>query len=101
MNLSLQIGAELILLAKFQTAEVLETIDREKPTIFMGVPTMYSALLAAPDLGKYDLASLKFCISGGAGLPGEIQRRFEALSGCRLGRGYGLTAPPPVLPVQP
>ncbi|HEX9462491.1 MAG TPA: alpha/beta fold hydrolase [Alphaproteobacteria bacterium] len=101
MNLSLQIGAELILLAKFQTAEVLETIDREKPTIFMGVPTMYSALLAAPDLGKYDLASLKFCISGGAGLPGEIQRRFEALSGCRLVEGYGLSETSPVCAVNP
>jgi long-chain acyl-CoA synthetase len=101
MNLSLLIGAEMILLAKFQPTEVLETIDREKPTIFFGVPTMYSALIAARDIGKYDLSSLRFCISGGAPLSGEIQRRFEDLSGCTLVEGYGLSEASPVCTVNP
>ncbi len=101
MNLSLFIGAEIILLAKFQPTELLETIDREKPTIFFGVPTMYSALIAARDIAKYDLSSLKFCISGGAPLAGEIQRRFQDLSGCTLVEGYGLSEASPVCTVNP
>ncbi|HYM99214.1 MAG TPA: AMP-binding protein, partial [Aestuariivirgaceae bacterium] len=81
--------------------EVLDTIDREKPTILIGVPTMYSALIAAHDIAKHDLSSLKVCISGGAALPGEIQRRFEALSGCKLLEGYGLSEASPVCTINP
>jgi acyl-CoA synthetase (AMP-forming)/AMP-acid ligase II/esterase/lipase len=101
MNLSLYIGAELLLLAKFQPTELLETIDREKPTIFFGVPTMYSAMISARDIAKYDLSSLKFCISGGAPLATEIQGRFQALSGCTLVEGYGLSEASPVCTVNP
>jgi long-chain acyl-CoA synthetase len=101
MNLSIWIGAEMILLAKFQTAEVLKTITRDKPTIFIGVPTMYSALIASGEIAKYDLSSLKVCISGGAALAAEIQRRFEALSGCRLVEGYGLSEAGPVCTINP
>ena len=86
MNLSLLIGAEIILLPKFQPTELLETIDREKPTIFFGVPTMYSALIAARDIAKYDLSSLKFCISGGAPLaardPAPVRGSFR-MHACR------------------
>ncbi|MGH6793265.1 MAG: long-chain-fatty-acid--CoA ligase [Methyloceanibacter sp.] len=101
MNLSLWIGAEIVLLAKFQTAEVLTTIHREKPTIFIGVPTMFSALTTARDIAKYDLSSLRVCISGGAPLPGELQRHFETLSGCELVEGYGLSEASPVCTVNP
>jgi acyl-CoA synthetase (AMP-forming)/AMP-acid ligase II/esterase/lipase/1-acyl-sn-glycerol-3-phosphate acyltransferase len=101
MNTSLMIGAEIILLAKFQTVEVLEAIARYKPTIFTGVPTMYSALIGQKDVGKYNLSSLKICISGGAPLPLEIQRRFESLTGCKLVEGYGLSEASPVCTVNP
>lgn len=101
MNLSLRIGAEMILVPKFQPAEILEIIDHAKPTIFMGVPTMYSALIAVRDIGKYDLSSLRFCISGGAPLPGPLQRRFQDLSGCTLVEGYGLSEASPVCTVNP
>ncbi len=101
MNLSFLIGAEMILLAKFQPTEVLETIEQEKPTIFIGVPTMYSALNAAHEIAKYDMSSLKFCISGGAPLPREVQRRFEELSLCTLVEGYGLSEASPVCTVNP
>ncbi len=101
MNLSVRIGAEMILLAKFQTSEVLKTIARDKATIFIGVPTMYSALIASGEAAKHDLSSLKVCISGGAALAGEIQRRFEALSGCRLLEGYGLSEAGPVCTINP
>ena len=101
MNLSIRIGAEMILLAKFQTSEVLKTIAANKATIFIGVPTMYSALIASGEAAKHDLSSLKVCISGGAALAAEIQRRFEALSGCRLLEGYGLSEAGPVCTINP
>jgi acyl-CoA synthetase (AMP-forming)/AMP-acid ligase II/esterase/lipase len=101
MNLSLRIGAEMILVPKFQPAEILEIIDQAKPTIFMGVPTMYSALIAVRDIAKYDLSSIRFCISGGAPLPSPLQRRFQDLCGCTLVEGYGLSETSPVCTVNP
>ena len=101
MILGIAIGAELILLPHFRLAEVLRTIDKEKPTIFIGVPTMFSAINGASDLKKYDLTSLVHCISGGAPLPGTVQRRFEELTGCALVEGYGLSEASPVCTVNP
>ncbi len=101
MNLGGRIGAELILLPHFKTAEVLEAIEHERPTIFIGVPTMYSALNAVRDIDRYDISSLEFCISGGAPLPAEIQRRFEDMTGCTLVEGYGLSETSPVITVNP
>jgi long-chain acyl-CoA synthetase len=101
MNMGIAIGAELILLPQFKPAEVLEVIDRDRPSAFVGVPTMYSALNANPDIEKYDLTSLDFCVSGGAPLSAEIQRRFEELTGCTLVEGYGLSEAGPVVTVNP
>jgi long-chain acyl-CoA synthetase len=101
MNLSIRLGAEMILLAKFQTGEVLKTISREKPSILIGVPTMYSALISSREIAKSDLSSLRICISGGAALAGDIQRRFEQISGCRLVEGYGLSEASPVCTINP
>jgi len=101
MNTCLHFAGELILLPRFSTAEVLETIDEQKPTVFCGVPTMFSAINGHPALEKYDLSSLKLCISGGAPLPLQIKERFEALSGCTLVEGYGLTESSPVCTVNP
>ncbi|HKR24835.1 MAG TPA: AMP-binding protein [Allosphingosinicella sp.] len=101
MNMSLAIGAEIILQPRFQTRDVLEAIARERATILIGVPTMFSALNAMRDIGRYDLKSLKFCISGGAPLPATVQSRFETLSGCRLLEGYGLSEASPVCTINP
>lgn len=101
MNLGVRIGAELILLPHFKTAEVLEAIERERPTIFIGVPTMFSALNAIRDIDRYDISSLEFCISGGAPLAAEIQRRFEDMTGCTLVEGYGLSETSPVITINP
>jgi len=62
---------------------------------------MFSAINAARDLGKYDLSSLKYCISGGAPLPGPVQRQFAERTGCRLVEGYGLSETAPVCTVNP
>ncbi len=101
MNFGIRIGAELILLPHFKTAEVMEAIDRERPTIFIGVPTMYSALNTIRDPGRYDISSLNFCISGGAPLPSEVQRQFEDTTGCTLVEGYGLSETSPVVTINP
>ena len=101
MNTCLYYASELILLPQFSTAEVLEVIDEQKPTVFCGVPTMFSAINAHPDLEKYDLSSLELCISGGAPLPLQIKEKFEALTGCTLVEGYGLTKSSPVCTVNP
>ena len=101
MNNCLYNGSELILLPRFSLNEVLRVIDDQKPTVFCGVPTMFSAINAATDLEKYDLASLELCISGGAPLSRQIKEKFETLTGCSLVEGYGLTEASPVVSVNP
>ena len=101
MNLGLMLGAEMILLPRFSATEVLAAIDREKPSIFIGVPTMFSAIVEHRDIAKYDLTSLKYCLSGGAPLLIALQRRFEEATGCKLIEGYGLSEASPVCTVNP
>lgn len=101
MNCCLSIGGELILLPRFNLNEVLKVIDDNKPTVFCGVPTMFSAINGHKEVGEYDLSSLRLCISGGAPLPLKIKQDFEALSGCVLVEGYGLTEAGPVCSVNP
>ncbi len=101
MNLGIHIGAELILLPHFKPAEVVRVIHRMRPTVFIGVPTMYSALNACDETANHDLSSLVYCISGGAPLPAAVHRRFEEITGCRLVEGYGLSETSPVCTVNP
>lgn len=97
MNWSLTSGATMILLPRFDLRGLLQTIRRCKPTGFAGVPTLFNAILNHPRIAEYDLSSLVFCISGGASLPVEMARRFEALSGAKLVEGYGLSECSPVV----
>ena len=69
--------------------------------MFLGVPTIYSAINEHKELDNYDLSSLKFCISGGAPLPPAIKTKFEAVTGCTLVEGYGLTEAGPVVTINP
>ncbi|MCD1257509.1 long-chain fatty acid--CoA ligase [Paenibacillus athensensis] len=94
-------GAMLILLPRFETEPVLQTIARLQPTIFPGAPTMYIALIHHPRVKQYPLASIEVCVSGSAPLPQEVQERFEALTDGRLIEGYGLTEASPVTHVNP
>ena len=80
---------------------VIKAIEKYRPTIFCGVPTMYIALINRPDIRKHNLRSVRLCISGASALPVEVQRRFEALTGGRLVEGYGLTETSPVTHVNP
>jgi len=69
--------------------------------VFCGVPTLYAMLLDYPELGKYDLTSIKFCISGAAPLPPEVQKKFMEITGGVLVEGYGLTEASPVTHANP
>ncbi|MEU2616221.1 long-chain fatty acid--CoA ligase [Micromonospora sp. NPDC007271] len=95
LNCAVAAGAGLVLLPRFDAAQALEILIRERATVFAGVPTMYAALLAAAD-GEPDLSALRTCVSGGAALPVELLRRFEAKFGCVILEGYGLSETSPV-----
>ncbi|ANE48997.1 long-chain fatty acid--CoA ligase [Paenibacillus swuensis] len=96
MSQSVLIGGMLILVPKFEIEQVLKTIDKMKPTVFPGAPTMYIGLINHKDINKYDLSSIQVCISGSAPLPLEVQERFEEITGGKLIEGYGLTEASPV-----
>lgn len=97
MNLGISIGAELIVLPRYELKQVLDTIETKRPTLFPAVPTIFGALTHAPDIARYDLSSLRYCISGGAALPANIKSAFEAESHCVVVEGYGLTEASPVV----
>lgn len=101
MNMAVMMAAEMVLLPRFELDQVLRTIARKRPSLFPGVPTMYTAINHASDLEKYDLSSIKYCISGGAPLPVEVKKTFEELTGCTLVEGYGLTESSPVASCNP
>jgi long-chain acyl-CoA synthetase len=101
MNVGLYLGAEIILVPRFKLAEVLQIIDRDKPSVFLGVPMIYASINAFDELDKYDLSSLTDCISGGAPLPVEVKAKFEELTGCVLVEGYGLSEASPVCTINP
>jgi len=100
-NLSLLKGATLVLAPRFELNLIFKLIDKMRPTLFPGVPTLYVALINSPDINKHDLSSIKACISGAAPLPVEVQTKFEELSGARLVEGYGLTESTPVTHCNP
>ena len=101
MNLALYIGGRILMHPRFQLDAVLKDIHARRPTLVPGVPTMFAAMNQSPLLGKLDLTSIKFCLSGGAPLPTEVKERFEGLSGCKLVEGYGLTESGPVASANP
>jgi long-chain acyl-CoA synthetase len=94
LNVSMYLGLTIELSTHFEPEKVIETVDREQNTIFFGVPTMISRLIQAADEEPPQKPSMKFCISGGASLPVEFLRKFEALFRTEIHEGYGLTEAP-------
>src|SRR5215472_4818664 len=89
-------GGTLTLLPRFDPGRALQIIERDKVTIFEGVPTMYSAMLHYQADPRPDTSSLRLCISGGAAMPVEVLRNFEQQFGCIILEGYGLSETSPV-----
>lgn len=101
MNYGLSRGFEMVLMARFELEEAIKLIKRTRPTILPGVPTLFNALMNHPKVAGADLASLRYCISGGAPLPLEIRTGFEKLANCKLVEGYGLSETSPVASTNP
>ena len=101
MNVGLLLGAELILLPRFEIDQLMQTIHRKRPTIFPAVPTLFAAITRYEARSRYDLSSIEICVSGGAPLPAEVKDSFERLTGCVIVEGYGLTEASPVVCINP
>jgi long-chain acyl-CoA synthetase len=101
MNSSLLAAASMVLLPRFKVQEVVKAIRRYHPTIFPGIPTMYLAVMREAGNHPDDLRSIKYCASGGAPLPAQVQAEFEAITGGRLVEGYGLSEASPVTHCNP
>ena len=97
MNFAISLGGELVIFPRFDLKEMLRAITRKRVTILIGVPTLFHAINQCPEIKRYDLSSLKICISGGDTLPHAVQTKFVELTGCPLAEGYGLTECAPVV----
>jgi len=91
LDICVRFGCTMSLVPRFTSDAVLTAIQRDRATIFEGVPTMFADLLAYPDLDSYDLSSLRIAISGGASIPAPLLDAFEERFGLVILEGYGLT----------
>jgi len=89
-------GGTFTLLPRFGPAEAFELMERDRVTLFAGVPTMYFALLHHEPERSYDLSALRYCMAGGAPLPVEVMNAFEEKFGLNVLEGYGLSETSPV-----
>jgi long-chain acyl-CoA synthetase len=91
MNLGLRFGAALSLVPRFTAEKVLAAVERDRATVFDGVPTMFVALLLDAERHRHDTSSLRICISGGDSIPATVLQRFEEEFGVPILEGYGMT----------
>jgi fatty-acyl-CoA synthase len=89
-------GGKHVMVRRFEPAYVLRLIQEEKATGMTLVPTMANALLNCPDLGKFDISSMKVINTGGAASSPELIARLEQAFHCQVMSGYGLTETSPV-----
>ncbi|MDN3936963.1 long-chain fatty acid--CoA ligase [Arthrobacter sp. YD4] len=96
LNAGLRAGATVVLLPRFTGQGALELVAKHKVNVFVGVPTMYVALLEAAKSTSVRPADLRYGISGGASLPLAVMDRFRDVFGIEIHEGYGLTETSPV-----
>ena len=101
MTFALTLGASIILVPKFDVVQVLKAVDKYKVSIFPGIQAIYVAINNCPQVAKYNVRSIKACLSGAGPLHQEVQKKFEALTGGKLVEGYGLTEASPVTHCNP
>ncbi|MGC8720874.1 MAG: long-chain-fatty-acid--CoA ligase, partial [Thermodesulforhabdaceae bacterium] len=101
MNYVLYTGGCACLIPKFEINDLLRTLNKFKPTLFPGVPTLYVAILNHPDIKRFDLSSVRFCVTGSAPMPVEVMKKFEELTGSIIIEGYGLSEASPITHVNP
>jgi len=101
MTVPVSLAAKMVLLPRFEPVKAMQAIQRRKVTVFCGVPTMYQMLLESTELDKYDLTSIRVCISGASTLHPQTQTSFMENTGSFLAEGYGLTEASPVTHCTP
>jgi long-chain acyl-CoA synthetase len=101
MNIGLYKAAKLVLLPRFELEMTLKEIQKEKPTLFPGVPRLYIAINESKEAQSFDLKSIRACLSGAAPLPLAVAEKFEQLTGSRVVEGYGLTETSPITHANP
>ncbi len=95
-NATIAIGATFTLLPRFTPEDALAIMERDRVSLFAGVPTMYFALLHHESDRAHDLSALKFCLAGGAAMPVEVMKAFEAKFPVKILEGFGLSETSPV-----
>jgi long-chain acyl-CoA synthetase len=103
MNAGVRLGATLlmVLMRMFDARLVAEQVPRHRPSVFPGVPAMYAAINRVKRVERYNLHSIRLCVSGAAELPQDVVSEFERLTGGRLVEGYGLTEASPLVSANP
>ncbi|HBN22847.1 MAG TPA: dicarboxylate--CoA ligase PimA [Holosporales bacterium] len=102
MNLAIKMGSEIVMMfPRFNPEDAMKMIQKHKITFFPAVPTIYNLISNHPDVKKYDLSSVRACLSGGAALPVEVKREFEELTGCKVIEAYGLSETSPAATANP
>jgi long-chain acyl-CoA synthetase len=94
-------GATIVIQTQPEIRELLRLIDRYHPTQFPGVPALYQAFNQQPDIQKFRIHSIRYCLSGSAPLPLPVAERFRQLTGANILEGYGLSETSPVTHVNP
>lgn len=101
LTFSIRVGAEMILLPRYERDQTLKLIARTRPTFFPAVPTIFNAIAAVAAERSVDLSMIRACISGGAPLPAEVRDDFERQTRARLVEGYGLSEASPIITCNP
>ena len=101
MNIGIYKAAKLVLHPRFELVNTLKSIQKDKPTMFPGVPRLYIALNEAEETKGYDLTSIRACLSGAAALPLAVAEKFESITGTKVAEGYGLTETSPITHANP
>lgn len=101
MNVGVFKAIKLVLMPQFQLVPTLKVIQKEKPSLFPGVPRLYVAINEGKETQRYDLSSIRACLSGAAPLPGAVAEKFGAITGSQVAEGYGLTETSPITHANP
>jgi long-chain acyl-CoA synthetase len=101
MNFSILMGNTILLIPRFSPVDLLKAIQENRVTLFPGIPGIYSALIQYRGLKKYNLSTVRICVSGAAPLSVKVTEEFEKVTGGVILEGYGLTEASPVTHSNP
>ncbi|QDU68367.1 long-chain-fatty-acid--CoA ligase [Engelhardtia mirabilis] len=102
MNLALSMGAHQVLQPNPRDIPtVVKLIAKHRVSLFPGVPALFANINKLPNIGDFDLSSVRVCVSGSAPLPSDVQTKFERLTGGKILEGFGMTETSPVTHANP